>query len=72
MCTCVLASFVSKGKKKRRLFVEAAAVKRILDAQAQGFFRSYGLALDLTHELSNAVSFFQLEGEFRVKGGCQD
>lgn len=73
MCPC---SFVSK--EKQRLLVEAAAVKRNLDAQAQSFFGSYSSALDLTHELSNAVSFFQLEeknvhgGVSGVKGGSQN
>lgn len=42
MCTRVLASFVSE--EIQRLFVEAAAIGSHLDAQAQSFLRSYGLA----------------------------
>lgn len=45
MCTCALASFVPE--EIQRLFVEAAAIESHLDAQAQSFFRNYGLALDL-------------------------
>lgn len=59
MCTRVLASFVSE--EIQRLFVEAAAIGSHLDAQAQSFFRNYGLALDLTHEFTDAVSYFHLE-----------
>lgn len=59
MCTCVLASFVSKEMK--HLFIEAVALKSNFDAQVQCFFRYYGFSLDFTQELINTVLFFQLE-----------